>query len=123
MVMVSVFGTMAADVAHVALGVPYAVSASPFAVAWAGAERGGLGLGTGPVSLVLGVIIVAVVLWLSAADRRTPRSPYCPHPHPHPLSPYSTAFTIKYGERGIAAVRSSDVVRKRSGSRWHSRAA
>ncbi|GAA2752052.1 hypothetical protein [Kitasatospora cinereorecta] len=31
-VMVSVFGTMAADVAHVALGVPYAVSASAFAV-------------------------------------------------------------------------------------------
>ncbi|GAA2775327.1 COG4705 family protein [Streptomyces lavendulae] len=32
-VMVSVFGTMAADVAHVALGVPYAVSATAFAVA------------------------------------------------------------------------------------------
>lgn len=31
-VMVSVFGTMAADVAHVALGVPYALSAFAFAV-------------------------------------------------------------------------------------------
>ncbi|MFI1452293.1 COG4705 family protein [Streptomyces roseus] len=34
-VMVSVFGTMAADVAHVALGVPYAVSAAAFALALA----------------------------------------------------------------------------------------
>ncbi|MFJ8621877.1 hypothetical protein ACIRD3_03400 [Kitasatospora sp. NPDC093550] len=34
-VMVSVFGTMAADVAHVALGVPYAASAVAFAVALA----------------------------------------------------------------------------------------
>ncbi|MGW1082848.1 COG4705 family protein [Kitasatospora sp. NPDC002522] len=34
-VMVSVFGTMAADVAHVALGVPYAVSAPAFALALA----------------------------------------------------------------------------------------
>ncbi|MFJ8160114.1 hypothetical protein ACIRBY_04200 [Streptomyces sp. NPDC096136] len=174
-IMVSVFGTMAADVAHVALGVPYALSAGAFAVAlalvfvlwrwtegtlavetvaggrrevyywtvvmatfalgtavgdltaatlgwgylpsallfavlialpaparrllavspvlafwwayvltrplgasfadWAGvgAERGGLGLGTGPVSLVLAVIIVATVLWLSAAERRAPQ--------------------------------------------------
>jgi uncharacterized membrane-anchored protein len=31
-IMVSVFGTMAADVAHVALGVPYAASAMTFAV-------------------------------------------------------------------------------------------
>ncbi|MFC0843580.1 hypothetical protein ACFH04_07530 [Streptomyces noboritoensis] len=175
-VMVSVFGTMAADVAHVALGVPYTVSALVFALAlalvfivwrrtqgtlavqtvaggrrevfywsvvmatfalgtavgdltaatlgwgylssgllfaalialpalahrlfalppvlgfwwayvltrplgasfadWAGvgAGRGGLGLGTGPVSLVLVVMIAAVVLWLSAADRRAARS-------------------------------------------------
>ncbi|MEU3403132.1 hypothetical protein ABZ766_04145 [Streptomyces sp. NPDC006670] len=171
-VMVSVFGTMAADVAHVALGVPYALSAVAFAAVlalvfavwrrtegtlavdtvaggrrevfywtvvmatfalgtavgdltagtlgwgylpsgllfaalialpalahrwfalapvlgfwwayvltrplgasfadWAGvgAERGGLGLGTGPVSLVLAVVIVVAVLWLTAADRR-----------------------------------------------------
>ncbi|MEU9939011.1 hypothetical protein [Streptomyces lavendulae] len=43
---------------------------------WAGvgAERGGLGLGTGPVSLVLAVVIVAVVLWLSAADRSATRT-------------------------------------------------
>ncbi|GAA3013027.1 membrane protein [Kitasatospora albolonga] len=34
-VMVSVFGTMAADVAHVALGIPYAVSTIVFAVALA----------------------------------------------------------------------------------------
>ncbi|MFD7644547.1 hypothetical protein ACFV4P_28315 [Kitasatospora sp. NPDC059795] len=34
-VMVSVFGTMAADVAHVALGVPYAVSAGAFTLALA----------------------------------------------------------------------------------------
>ncbi|WP_380282206.1 hypothetical protein [Kitasatospora purpeofusca] len=34
-VMVSVFGTMAADVAHVALGVPYAASAAVFALALA----------------------------------------------------------------------------------------
>ncbi|MFF4160649.1 hypothetical protein [Streptomyces sp. NPDC001678] len=34
-IMVSVFGTMAADVAHVALGVPYAASATAFAVALA----------------------------------------------------------------------------------------
>ncbi|MFI1105698.1 hypothetical protein [Streptomyces melanogenes] len=175
-VMVSVFGTMAADVAHVALGVPYTVSALVFAltlalvfVAWrrtegtlavqmvsggrrevfywsvvmatfalgtavgdltaatlgwgylssgllfaalialpalahrlfalppvlgfwwayvltrplgasfadwagVGAGRGGLGLGTGPVSLVLAVMIAAVVLWLTAADRRATRS-------------------------------------------------
>ncbi|MFB0631515.1 hypothetical protein [Streptomyces sp. AB3(2024)] len=43
--------------------------------AGAGAERGGLGLGTGPVSLILAVIIVAVVLWLGAADRRATRPP------------------------------------------------
>ncbi|MFB7619205.1 hypothetical protein [Kitasatospora sp. NPDC056181] len=35
-VLVSVFGTMVADVAHVALGVPYAVSAGALAVALAG---------------------------------------------------------------------------------------
>ncbi|BAJ26433.1 MULTISPECIES: membrane protein [Kitasatospora] len=35
-VMVSVFGTMAADVAHVAAGVPYAVSAGVFALVLAG---------------------------------------------------------------------------------------
>ncbi|MFG2693103.1 hypothetical protein [Kitasatospora sp. NPDC048407] len=171
-VMVSVFGTMAADVAHVALGVPYAVSAAAFTLAlaavfwvwrrtegtlavetvrggrrevfywtavmatfalgtavgdltaatlgwgylpsgllfaaliavpalghrllrlppvlafwwayvltrplgacfadWAGVsrERGGLDLGTGPVSLVLAVVIVAAVLALASADRR-----------------------------------------------------
>ncbi|WTG93983.1 hypothetical protein OH807_39285 [Kitasatospora sp. NBC_01560] len=174
-VMVSVFGTMAADVAHVALGVPYAVSASAFAVLlalvfglwrrtegtlavetvaggrrevfywaavlatfalgtavgdltaatlgwgylpsgllfagliavpalahrlpglppvltfwwayvltrplgacfadWAGVghERGGLDLGTGPVSLVLGVVIVVAVGWSTVVDRRAPR--------------------------------------------------
>ncbi|RKT19387.1 putative membrane-anchored protein [Streptomyces sp. 1114.5] len=171
-VMVSVFGTMAADVAHVALGVPYAVSTAAFALAlaavfglwrrlegtlavesvaggrrevlywsavlatfalgtavgdltaatlgwgylpsgllfaamiavpalahrllgappvltfwwayvltrplgacfadWAGVshQRGGLDLGTGPVSLVLGAVIVGLVLRLSIDDRR-----------------------------------------------------
>ncbi|MGW3041096.1 COG4705 family protein [Kitasatospora sp. NPDC001159] len=175
-IMVSVFGTMAADVAHVALGVPYVASAVGFAAAlalvfalwrrtegtlavetvaggrrevfywcavmatfalgtavgdltaatlgwgylpsgllfaaliavpalahrlsglppvltfwwayvltrplgacfadWAGVsrERGGLDLGTGPVSLVLAVIIVAAVAWLSAASRRETRA-------------------------------------------------
>ncbi|MFG2918829.1 hypothetical protein ACGF0D_38835 [Kitasatospora sp. NPDC048298] len=175
-VMVSVFGTMAADVAHVALGVPYAASAFAFAVAlavvfwlwrrtegtlavetvcggrrevfywatvmatfalgtavgdltaatlgwgyfpsgllfavliavpafghrllrmppvlafwwayvltrplgacfadWAGVsrQRGGLELGTGPVSLVLGAVILAAVLWLTAAARRPRRA-------------------------------------------------
>ncbi|GAA3348607.1 hypothetical protein GCM10020358_67680 [Amorphoplanes nipponensis] len=34
-VMVSIFGTMAADVLHVALGIPYAVSTAAFAVALA----------------------------------------------------------------------------------------
>lgn len=174
-IMVSVFGTMAADVAHVALGVPYAASATAFAVAlalvfvlwrrvegtlavetvaggrrevfywcavmatfalgtavgdlaaatlgwgylpsgllfaalialpafahrftglssvltfwwayvltrplgacfadWAGVnhERGGLDLGTGPVSLVLAVVIAASVAWLSAGERRALR--------------------------------------------------
>ncbi|MER7755006.1 hypothetical protein [Kitasatospora sp. NPDC097643] len=176
-VMVSVFGTMAADVAHVALGVPYAVSAAAFALAlavvfglwrqlegtlavesvsggrrevlywtavmatfalgtavgdltaatlgwgylpsgllfaamivvpalahrllgaspvltfwwayvltrplgacfadWAGvdAHRGGLDLGTGPVSLALGVVIVGLVLRLSVDDRRGQERP------------------------------------------------
>ncbi|MFD8694851.1 COG4705 family protein [Kitasatospora purpeofusca] len=175
-VMVSVFGTMAADVAHVALGVPYAVSATAFALAlaavfglwhrlegtlavdtvrggrrevlywaavmatfalgtavgdltaatlgwgclpsgllfaaliavpalghrvlrlppvlafwwayvltrplgacfadWAGVgrERGGLGLGTGPVSLVLAAVIAAAVLWLATGSRRPARA-------------------------------------------------
>ncbi|MFD0257514.1 hypothetical protein ACFRKE_00125 [Kitasatospora indigofera] len=175
-VMVSVFGTMAADVAHVALGVPYAASAAAFALAlaavfglwrhlegtlavdtvrggrrevlywaavlatfalgtavgdltaatlgwgylpsgllftaliavpalghralrlppvlafwwayvltrplgacfadWAGVskQRGGLELGTGPVSLVLAVIIAAAVLWLAVGPRRTARA-------------------------------------------------
>ncbi|WP_030231337.1 membrane protein [Streptomyces sp. NRRL S-350] len=175
-VMVSVFGTMAADVAHVALGVPYAVSATAFAAAlalvfglwrrtegtlaveavaggrrevfywcavmatfalgtalgdltaatlgwgylpsgllfaalialpasahrfsrlspvltfwwayvltrplgacfadWAGVshERGGLDLGTGPVSLVLAVLIVAAVLWLQGTERAASRA-------------------------------------------------
>ncbi|MER8187254.1 hypothetical protein [Kitasatospora sp. NPDC094015] len=174
-VMVSVFGTMAADVAHVALGVPYAASALVFALAlaavfllwrrsegtlavetvsggrreifywsavlatfalgtavgdltaatlgwgyltsgllfaaliavpalghrllrlpavlafwwayvltrplgacfadWAGVshQRGGLDLGTGAVSLVLGVVILAAVLRLTAAMGRPPR--------------------------------------------------
>ncbi|MEW1638948.1 hypothetical protein AB0469_33445 [Streptomyces sp. NPDC093801] len=174
-IMVSVFGTMAADVAHVALGVPYALSAAAFAAAlalvfvlwrwtegtlavetvaggrreayywtvvmatfalgtavgdltaatlgwgylpsallfaalialpalahrlfslppvlgfwwayvltrplgasfadWAGVgtERGGLGLGTGPVSLALAVVIVAAVARLGAAGRRAPQ--------------------------------------------------
>ncbi|MGV9271554.1 COG4705 family protein [Kitasatospora sp. NPDC003701] len=176
-VMVSVFGTMAADVAHVALGVPYALSAAAFAAAlalvfwlwhrtegtlavetvsggrpevfywsavlatfalgtavgdltaatlgwgylasgllfaaliavpalghrllrmpsvltfwwayvltrplgacfadWAGVsrERGGLDLGTGPVSLVLAVVITAAVAWSTARARRAPRLP------------------------------------------------
>ncbi|MEU5422453.1 hypothetical protein [Streptomyces sp. NPDC020667] len=176
-IMVSVFGTMAADVAHVALGVPYAVSATAFAVAlalvfvlwrrtegtlavetvaggrrevfywctvmatfalgtavgdltaatlgwgylpsallftalialpalarrlsglpsvltfwwayvltrplgacfadWAGVshERGGLDLGTGPVSLFLAVVITAGVAWLSITGRRAWRAP------------------------------------------------
>ncbi|WUK16861.1 hypothetical protein OG871_06905 [Kitasatospora sp. NBC_00374] len=175
-VMVSVFGTMAADVAHVALGVPYAVSALAFALAlaavfglwrrtegtlavetvsggrrevfywsavmatfalgtavgdltaatlgwgyltsgvlfaaliavpalghrllrvpsvlafwwayvltrplgacfadWAGVsrQRGGLDLGTGPVSLVLAVVIMAAVGWPAAAARRASRT-------------------------------------------------
>ncbi|MEV4615505.1 hypothetical protein AB0K43_23380 [Kitasatospora sp. NPDC049258] len=175
-VMVSVFGTMAADVAHVALGVPYAASALAFATAlalvfllwhrsegtlavesvfggrpevfywsavmatfalgtavgdltaatfgwgylasgllftaliavpalghrlgrvpsvlafwwayvltrplgacfadWAGVsrQRGGLDLGTGPVSLVLAVVIVAAVGLLAAGARRAPRT-------------------------------------------------
>ncbi|MFE2729248.1 hypothetical protein [Kitasatospora sp. NPDC059327] len=174
-VMVSVFGTMAADVAHVALGVPYAVSAPVFALAlalvfwlwrrtegtlavetvsggrpelfywsavmatfalgtavgdltaatfgwgyltsglvfaaliavpalghrllrmpsvlafwwayvltrplgacfadWAGVgrERGGLDLGTGPVSLVLGLVITVAVVVLAVGARRAPR--------------------------------------------------
>ncbi|MGA5820237.1 hypothetical protein ACPC54_20505 [Kitasatospora sp. NPDC094028] len=176
-IMVSVFGTMAADVAHVALGVPYAVSATAFAAAlalvfalwhrtegtlavetvasgrrevfywcavmatfalgtavgdltaatlgwgylpsgllfaalialpalahrfsalppvlafwwayvltrplgacfadWAGVsrERGGLDLGTGPVSLVLAVVILAAVAWLGRSERRAARMP------------------------------------------------
>ncbi|WP_043471587.1 membrane protein [Kitasatospora sp. MBT66] len=175
-VMVSVFGTMAADVAHLALGVPYALSATAFALAlaavfglwhrlegtlavdtvrggrrevlywaavmatfalgtavgdltaatlgwgclpsgllfaaliavpalghrvlrlppvlafwwayvltrplgacfadWAGVgrERGGLGLGTGPVSLVLAAVIAAAVLWLATGSRRPARA-------------------------------------------------
>ncbi|WP_371477593.1 hypothetical protein [Kitasatospora sp. NBC_00315] len=175
-VMVSVFGTMAADVVHVALGVPYAVSTAAFAVAlaavfalwyavegtlsihsvtglrrecfywstvmitfalgtavgdltaaglslgyltsgfgfalliavpalahrwrvlgpvaafwwayvltrplgasfadWVGVsrQRGGLDLGTGPVSLVLAVVILALVVFLTVADRRPGRS-------------------------------------------------
>ncbi|MFJ1708016.1 hypothetical protein [Kitasatospora sp. NPDC088346] len=175
-VMVSVFGTMAADVAHVAVGVPYAASAAAFAIAlaavfwlwrrlegtlavdtvrggrrevfywaavmatfalgtavgdltaatlgwgylpsgllftaliavpalghralrlppvlafwwayvltrplgacfadWAGVsrQRGGLDLGTGPVSLVLAVIIAAAVLGLTAGSRRPARA-------------------------------------------------
>src|SRR4051812_10016689 len=71
--MVSVFGTMAADVLHVGLGVPYLISTIGFAVAlaaafwtayvitrplgasfadWRGVShaRGDLGLGTGPVT-------------------------------------------------------------------------
>nr|WP_233533786.1 hypothetical protein [Kitasatospora sp. SolWspMP-SS2h] len=175
-VMVSVFGTMAADVAHVVLGVPYALSAVAFAVVlaavfvlwrrlegtldvasvrggrrevlywavvmatfalgtavgdltaatlgwgylpsallftgliavpalgyrllrlppvlafwwayvltrplgacfadWAGVsrQRGGLDLGTGPVSLVLSVVIAAAVLWLTLQARGTTRT-------------------------------------------------
>ena len=55
-VMVSVFGTMCADVVHVGLGVPYAVSTSVFAVAlvvvvvsWRGVVMAELGLVTGHV--------------------------------------------------------------------------
>ncbi|WP_323184922.1 hypothetical protein [Kitasatospora purpeofusca] len=36
-------------------------------------QRGGLGLGTGPVSLVLGAVIAAV-LWLATGSRRLARA-------------------------------------------------
>ncbi|MEU3354390.1 hypothetical protein [Streptomyces sp. NPDC037389] len=37
-------------------------------------ERGGLDLGTGPVSLVLAVVIAASVGWLSTGERRAARA-------------------------------------------------
>jgi uncharacterized membrane-anchored protein len=81
-VMVGIFGTMGADVMHVGFGVPYAVSTVLCAVAfwfayvmtrplgasfadWLGkpVNAGGLGVGSGPVTVVLALVIAVFVAY------------------------------------------------------------
>ncbi|MFD7836124.1 hypothetical protein [Streptomyces sp. NPDC059761] len=85
-VMVSVVGTMAADVVHIIADIAYTVSARGFTqplgtsfADWMGvpATSDGFGWGTGPVGPALPVPIAALVgcLRVSRADRPVPSDP------------------------------------------------
>src|SRR5438034_445509 len=76
-VMVAVFGTMAADVTHVVLGISYLVSTVFFAVALAvifvvwfwKPSLGGLGLCDTQVALVLTILIIGFVGYLTVTRK------------------------------------------------------